>query len=595
MGFGRSFSLRRRRQQAEPPRTGSAASFTTPDALLQGHVHPPRRETDPRPVPGHGASQSYSLVRPKTSHGLGRGGWDEPSVNPLRAHHPDHFQQQRLHTDEMPPTVPPKEASSFQTNIPIGIALGSPQLGTTQAPGRAPRNIKPSPWETASAAEHGEAKEASFALETQDTLKRRPSKWGKIGGLFSQRKNSTDSNSNESPQATTTSAETEMGDRTRDRSDSASSSLQTSQAMQSTPLRPKPTVVGRKRSIRKRHGYKRSSIPPIPEGTILPQEQPKSVVPIPAPTLSVDIPTTKMDRYSVMFAGVLQANQEDSLLARRQATLEKRRSRSSVLPERRSSRRYSPPSAVSHTAARTRPHSKRASINRSARSRSRDVATKSRVPSPTPEELPQLCIASSPSSEDEVTSPGTPPRPILEERAFSAPDVVPAPLRLRPKFSLQESEDDSAIVVIDDAPTEEPLPHHLPGEATIRKNRMSLTPNRLEFGGKEFSNLTEPRSLGATTQVTGGLPLQPERTPGSTSISHSLDSHANQHSEEILVARQTSMRRRQLLLPIVRKNERMRGESHERLVVDQLMLKPQLIDLHKGHPRKSQQIQLDCA
>jgi hypothetical protein len=198
----------------------------------------------------------------------------------------------------------------------IGIALGSPShaahfqspMSASSFPNRlfVPNDIL-TPLSTPGRSMT--SYESRSTKNEMDGAKPKLSRWRSLGGLFGRRQASA-SRERKSPLLLQTSPAPVdlklMDEHTWERDNSSKVVFE-----QSPSLPPKKTKRGM------RFGLARSQTAPIGRRGASPQPPPKG------PMLDVDIPDTRMERYSVMFNNVLP-NQQSGLLARRQASIAKR-------------------------------------------------------------------------------------------------------------------------------------------------------------------------------------------------------------------------------------------------------------------------------
>ncbi|KAI9167054.1 hypothetical protein HJFPF1_03173 [Paramyrothecium foliicola] len=210
--------------------------------------------------------------------------------------------------------------------IAIGMALGSPAHPPPMQPQQ-------------TVAMHNTASASTLDLhENQEDSQSKPKtrKWGFFGRSKSKRGRGVDATGQQTPVA--------------------SPQLPQNHSILSPPVPPTPSTQTsntaqeepkRRKSLRRKPTITRLQKPPVPEIRTEPQPEPRlepriepRVEPrqVPAsidlisasrlntpggPFLDVEIPSVEMERYSVMFGNVLNAQSSSSLLARRQATLDR--------------------------------------------------------------------------------------------------------------------------------------------------------------------------------------------------------------------------------------------------------------------------------
>ncbi|KAI9890125.1 MAG: hypothetical protein M1814_004406 [Vezdaea aestivalis] len=542
---------------------------------------------------------------------------DIRSVNPLRSQPSNFFSSSPRDTRR--PSVP-KSA--------IGIALGSPAKPQKAASRKHDINIQAAPQ--FSTPDYTARTDQGGAGSQPGMLQRRPSKWGKLGSILRKKE--------PRPQSPSIPLQHQQA---------ATGNLRDNdEALRPAPLRIRASDASNRdpsKAFERANSTGSACGPPPRKATAhviptiaevpLPSEiESETSGPQhlnahkPAPTLlNIDIPSVKLERYSVMFADVLKSEKRTSLLGRRQATLEQRRSRRASHfklsplpaikngplpptpedepvelnvkspPKSRSVSRERKCSAVSTSDSRSSSADRRPAVrNASRRSSVRELPPPPNSPlpavpcfnlplSPTPFELPSLSLLSSPSSAVEVKCPETPGKRPAHDRSTSLPSISPVLVssgfdhthHLERVSSIKNSQ----IVVLVHSPSKE-----LPELPTLYENepvknaRMSLTPNRLEFVGKDLLRGKTSVQLGSSVTVTGRLGSELET------------------SGEMSLARQVSMRRRQLLLPILNRNQQHREQlaaEAERLGSTK-DLKPRLVDLRHTEGRRSQRVELEC-
>ncbi|EFY87553.1 hypothetical protein MAC_06397 [Metarhizium acridum CQMa 102] len=206
--------------------------------------------------------------------------------------------------------------------IPIGMALGSP----TEERGSRGTAWQPQVETTVVAAKEDSQDEQ----QTKDGLSRSKSrKWGIFGRSKSRRVKNND-RAMDSPDQITSPSDTP----TRGTPTSAASRGPRYTDLRDTNISPKTKSLGR--SLTEPTGSE-SKWPPqggspqaktqtTPDGTRAPNREPVSEGSNPTnqePILDVEIPNITLDRYSVMFANLLERRSATSLLARRQVTQDK--------------------------------------------------------------------------------------------------------------------------------------------------------------------------------------------------------------------------------------------------------------------------------
>ncbi|PGG98700.1 hypothetical protein AJ79_08786 [Helicocarpus griseus UAMH5409] len=254
---------------------------------------------------------------------------------------PPAFDFQLSSAPEPPPSPPvPANSASEDGTIMIGVALGSP---TTYRPGQ------PSLFPVISSTAPSEVISTDVADEEPQQLKRKPSKWKKIGSLFKSKNSGPqqeqpfyklrvddcpttshgprgsleDLHINQSHEIACRQGTLDDPDLKRhktreepksEKENSKSPKLKEFKKLVKNTRSPKPS----KRASREDGTLGR---PSTPTGNHTPKlsESPD----VPAPLISVDIPDVHMERYSVMFGNLLGKTPSTSLLARRSRTLEK--------------------------------------------------------------------------------------------------------------------------------------------------------------------------------------------------------------------------------------------------------------------------------
>ncbi|KAI9747503.1 MAG: hypothetical protein M1835_002062, partial [Candelina submexicana] len=243
-----------------------------------------------------------------------------PGLNPLASHTSSMFFTAMPQAAAEPPPYAPCD------ELAIGMALGSPRDNpqwSSEPPLPVPSNDNHNDSRT-TVSSPAPSQNSNNRSQGGPTLKHKGSRWKVLGGMF--------------------------GRKTTEYSPSSSFyQVQHSSLSPRTPQSntPKTTEVSRERSIKRRAtprikeqgegkpNLKRAQTAPLSQPEAAPKPPPKSTQSSLRPArsqleggrmLDVDIPSTKLDRYSVMFDAVLKPTQpatqpQSSLLARRQANV----------------------------------------------------------------------------------------------------------------------------------------------------------------------------------------------------------------------------------------------------------------------------------
>ncbi|KAI9836114.1 MAG: hypothetical protein M1819_001730 [Sarea resinae] len=322
--------------------------------------------------------------------------------------------------------------------------------------------------------------------------------------------------------------------------------------------------------------------PPPPKSTKVTKPTPKLRLEA-GPMLNVDIPNVQMERYSVMFGSLIASNRSSSsLLARRQATLGKLNS-------------------VNGAEEQT----EEISI----------VKPQRRATSPSYLQSPSLSLFPSATKEERAVTP-LPERPNSRPRSLTAPEVHS--LNQKHEKSKTNTKHHSVSPSTSSRPqggrtrSQQASSHHVPrpkkGQSATAKAKI---PNLKEPGKEKpikrdreealHENIGNPKAGHAVSSpVPGPLALHPtalSRPTGKSSppadqnkalprspCNASEEAEALIKSAEVSIARQISVSRRQLLLPVVPKSERL---------VDRKPLTPVVVELERGWSRKSQTVDIE--
>ncbi|GFF82999.1 hypothetical protein IFM61606_00530 [Aspergillus udagawae] len=217
-------------------------------------------------------------------------------------------------------TVPPAEAvplpkspdDDANANM-IGIALGSPRMAQ-------PQSILSQMQEQPPVSTSASSEQVSPQTKPP---KRKPSKWRKIGGLF-KAKNALAATPNQPFYQVRCNEEWPLQESTHsvDYEHQCEADKLETENLASTPPNPPsleiwPCPDGEKEP----KSYIQSNLETAPQDSAKNNDLPPSAKRTAGPFLQIDIPDVQLERYSVMFGGVLNRN-EPSLLKRRSKTLE---------------------------------------------------------------------------------------------------------------------------------------------------------------------------------------------------------------------------------------------------------------------------------
>jgi hypothetical protein len=646
MGFARSFSLRRKQRRTLPPEHHKGGS-------LSGDVFPTQtpeevaaaRRARSKPFGSVDLSQ-YMRSQQKSSHRrVEDAGEQRMSVNPLRAH-PHGFEDP---FKGYVPTPFPQDSPHARSGLPIGVALGDPTRTHTRKPSAPHKfgfynddlhSVQPNCFRDSEVIKH------------VDIPQQKQGRWGKLGGILRKKESKPAFSSKALPPPPPRPVVVQTPPREAELPNFSSTSSEFAEQLRlELDIDPSCGIPRTTEPFNTKH----DDILPSP-GTatdhFLEEDVPLplNIPPKRAPILDIEIPDTSMERYSVMFADVLGPNPRTSLLARRHATLDKRRSKRSIfestlppappqednkqrpgmmtshtLSERstrpsygtrnssRDSRSFKQPKVASRASSKDRRPStvRHASIRSSVKALPPRLATESITPMPTvaryvqptpstPEEVPSLSIIASPTSTTGTKSPETPgKRPIHHERSSSAPSII-SPIRATFEFdSMHHSTGDKngQIMVIVHSPVKESSEAMSPikiQNSIVNASRISLTPNRLDFFGNDiFGNENESRQTDTSGEVKSHH--NQDHLKGNDPDSLAWKGSNKVSADQVSIARQISLRRRELLKPIVRKNEQLRigGRSETERVAEAWSLKPCLVDLDSHGSRRSQRASLE--
>ncbi|KAL2145052.1 hypothetical protein VTI28DRAFT_8152 [Corynascus sepedonium] len=243
------------------------------------------------------------LIKGKSQAPVAKARWPlTPEPSPTRTRMPS------VSPTMSPASRLPTPQSSASGEIPIGMALGSPTQDSTAFPGSPQAGWWQPQTQTSVQTSHSPppAQASEPTVQRSKTQKRRL-----FTSLFGGRKHAEPSKVAEPVEA--------------DRN--ASSSTTAVSKVAATPARSN-TVASRK-TPKHKPIIIRSMTEPTTDTAATPANVPTISEPIPSTStsgagfLNVDIPDIRLERYSVMFSGVLNPGGTKSLLERRQATLEK--------------------------------------------------------------------------------------------------------------------------------------------------------------------------------------------------------------------------------------------------------------------------------
>ncbi|KAI9721017.1 MAG: hypothetical protein M1812_002496 [Candelaria pacifica] len=465
-----------------------------------------------------------------------------PGINPLGSHTSSMF------FAPMPQAAaePPPYASCDE--MAIGMALGSPRDNPqwsfeAQLPVTSHDNDNDSRTTVSSPAP---SQNPSDRCHGGPTLKHKGSRWKVLGGMFGKK-------ATESPPPPSFYQVQQ-----------SSSSPRTPQAHT-----PKPNKVSRERSIKKRINpknkdrgegkpiFNRAQTVPLAQAEATPRPPPKSTQSSLRPgqfhlggtrMLDVDIPNTKLDRYSVMFDAVLKpdlptAQPQSSLLARRQANVGSLKPLYGTGTDNMSNDEY---------LRSTRP-----------------------ATSPSPTKAPSFHLLLS----DSVGSTRNPsPTPSILRRAVTAPCAI-SPLR-NTFDPTKTPESESKIILMVHSPAQETYetPPRILKRNPSYDRSLPSSPQSFDTAESYFPDIgKEPAWEMLATPGEKTLP----RSPGSAGAeAEALINSA----AEISIARQISVSQRQrLLLPVIPSAER---------VIDR---QPKMGELRMGNSRKSHHLEIQSA
>jgi hypothetical protein len=217
-------------------------------------------------------------------------------------------------------TVPPAEAvplpkspdDDANANM-IGIALGSPRMAQ-------PQSILSQMQEQPPVSTSASSEQVSPQTKPP---KRKPSKWRKIGGLF-KAKNGLAATPNQPFYQVRCNEEWPLQESTHSvdyEHQCKADKLETENLASTPPNPPSLEIWPCPDGENEPKSYIQSNLETAPQDSAKNKDLPPSAKRTAGPFLQIDIPDVQLERYSVMFGGVLNQN-EPSLLKRRSKTLE---------------------------------------------------------------------------------------------------------------------------------------------------------------------------------------------------------------------------------------------------------------------------------
>ncbi|KAI9760133.1 MAG: hypothetical protein M4579_001853 [Chaenotheca gracillima] len=333
---------------------------------------------------------------------------------------------------------------------------------------------------------------------------------------------------------------------------------------------------------RERPEINRSKTDAPPRTTPLPKASPRPEKPTTiSPLLQVDIPNVEMERYSVMFSGLLKTS-SSSLLARRQATLDRLKTTRPMVEQ------DSPPLTQYDHQTNLKLPNRRAS-------------------SPAESQSPSFTFL--PTGPTHLTPAATPPgqRPSPLQRSHTIPLDVPSSAASASTFGARRHKlphNEQRLVVMIQSPSSDKKVH-LQGAPSPAFSRVSFSSRDSipsahatvsSSQGDEFiPPPVIPRSKSAANMPSPSEPTWEMVTrPSKPRSSPRMPGDATNEAEALIrsaadasIERQITLSRRQLLLPIAPSSER---------VVDRQPMTAIVVDSQPGLAgRKSQRIEFDSA